>query len=179
MRKSILAVAMTASASVVLATALAPAANAQEPAANNTAAANAIVKQYSSTPTSINITTKLKTNPQTLPTKFIVGLTNGGDENKVLDEGIAAAGKVLGWTFKEILAGATPEDQRAGFSAALALKPDGIHISGIEPSTIGDLLDKAKAANIAVDPSCQRILIESNRGADTLTKGVDFNHGRR
>jgi ribose transport system substrate-binding protein len=150
MRKSILAVAMTASASVVLATALAPAANAQEPAANNTAAANAIVKQYSSTPTSINITTKLKTNPQTLPTKFIVGLTNGGDENKVLDEGIAAAGKVLGWTFKEILAGATAEDQRAGFSAALALKPDGIHISGIEPSTIGDLLDKAKAANIAV-----------------------------
>ena len=36
-----------------------------------------------------------------------------------------------------------------------------------------------KAANIAVDPSCQRTLIENNRGADTVTKSVDFNHGRR
>ena len=36
-----------------------------------------------------------------------------------------------------------------------------------------------KAANIAVDPSCQRTLIENNQGASTATKGVDFNHGRR
>jgi hypothetical protein len=36
-----------------------------------------------------------------------------------------------------------------------------------------------KAASIAVDPSCQRTLIENNRGADTVTKVVDFNHGRR
>jgi hypothetical protein len=36
-----------------------------------------------------------------------------------------------------------------------------------------------KAASIAVDPSCQRTLIENNQGANTAIKGVDFNHGRR
>ena len=151
MRKSILAVAITASASVVLASALAPAATASDPAADKgVAAAKAIVKQYSSTPTSINITTPLKVSPKTLPTKFIVGLSNGGAENKTLDDGIAAGAAVLGWTFKEISGAATPETQRAAFQQALDLKPNGIHISGIEPDTLGDLLGKAKAANIAV-----------------------------
>jgi ABC-type sugar transport system substrate-binding protein len=151
MRKSILAVAITASASVVLASALAPAATASAPAADKgVTAAKAIVKQYSGTPKTINITTPLKVSPKTLPTKLIVGLSNGGAENKTLNDGLAAGGAVLGWTFKEVSGADTPENQRAAFQQALDLKPSGIHISGIEPSTLGDLLGKAKAAKIPV-----------------------------
>jgi hypothetical protein len=36
-----------------------------------------------------------------------------------------------------------------------------------------------KPSNIAVDPSCQRALIQNNPGANTAIQGVDFNHGRR
>jgi hypothetical protein len=36
-----------------------------------------------------------------------------------------------------------------------------------------------KAATIVVDPSCKNALIENNQGATTVSKPVDFNHGRR
>ncbi len=36
-----------------------------------------------------------------------------------------------------------------------------------------------KAATIVVDPSCKNALIEKNQGATTVSKPVDFNHGRR
>ena len=36
-----------------------------------------------------------------------------------------------------------------------------------------------KAATIVVDPSCKNALIEHNQGATTVSKPVDFNHGRR
>ncbi len=38
---------------------------------------------------------------------------------------------------------------------------------------------QAKAATIAVDPSCIRTLVQDNQGASTVLKEVDFNHGRR
>ena len=36
-----------------------------------------------------------------------------------------------------------------------------------------------KAVTIVVDPSCKNALIEHNQGATTVSKPVDFNHGRR
>ncbi|MCF7788446.1 MAG: right-handed parallel beta-helix repeat-containing protein [Prosthecobacter sp.] len=36
-----------------------------------------------------------------------------------------------------------------------------------------------KAVSIVVDPSCKSTLIDHNQGATTVTKPVDFNHGRR
>ncbi len=36
-----------------------------------------------------------------------------------------------------------------------------------------------KTATIVVDPSCKNALIENNQGAVTVSKAVDFNHGRR
>lgn len=36
-----------------------------------------------------------------------------------------------------------------------------------------------KAATIVVDPTCKNALIENNVGATTVSKPVDFNHGRR
>jgi len=36
-----------------------------------------------------------------------------------------------------------------------------------------------KSVSIAVDPSCERAVIQNNQGATIATKGIDFNHGRR
>jgi ribose transport system substrate-binding protein len=147
MRKSFVAVAAVAAASLAL-IGLAPMASSATKTADNIAVAKKVVGQFSPTPKSINITSKLKTKPA--KGLLIVGLSNGGDENKVLDEGLAAGAAVFGWKFTEIAGAVSPDTQRAAFQQALNLKPAGIHISGIEPSTLSDLLDKAKAMNIPV-----------------------------
>jgi len=147
MRKSYAAVAAIAAASVAL-IGLAPMASSATKAADSITVAKAVVGKFSPTPKSINITAPLKTKPA--KGLLIVGLSNGGDENKVLDEGIAAGAAVFGWTFKEIAGAVDPNTQRAAFQQALNLKPAGIHISGIEPSTLSDLLDQAKKMNIPV-----------------------------
>jgi len=150
MRKTTIAVAGIASASVVLAGALAPVASAKAPAALNLTAAKAIVAQFSKTPVSINITTPLNKSPKTLPTKLICATSNGGAENKVLDDGIAAAAASLGWTFKEVSGAVDPNTQRAAIQSCLDSNPSGIEESGIEPTTIADLLAVAKSRHIPV-----------------------------
>ena len=147
MRKSFVAVAAIAAASVAL-VGIAPMASSATKAADSITVAKAVVGKFSPTPKSINITTKLKTKPA--KGLLIVGLSNGGDENKVLDDGLAAGAAVFGWSFKEIAGAVDPNTQRAAFQQALNLKPAGIHISGIEPSTLSDLLDQAKKMNIPV-----------------------------
>jgi len=110
--------------------------------------ASAIVAKYNKTPTSIGITTPLKAVPP--KGKFVVAISNGGDENKVLDEAINEAAKVLGWKYRELVGAVSPETQRSIFSQALSLKPDYIHISGIEPSTLSDLLVRANREKVVV-----------------------------
>ncbi|MCX6433830.1 MAG: hypothetical protein NTX29_14020, partial [Actinobacteria bacterium] len=147
MRKSIAAVALGAVASLAL-IGLAPAVTAAQPAADGVSIAKAIVGKYSPNPKSIGITTPLKKVPP--KGKSVVVLSNGGDENKVLDEAIGAASKTLGWKYKELVGATTPETQRSLFTQALSLKPNYIHISGIEPSTLSDLLVKADKQGVVV-----------------------------
>ena len=147
MRKSIVAVALTAAASLMLA-GVAPATAATSAEDKGVTLAKAIVAKYNKTPTSIGITTPLKKVPP--KGKFVVALSNGGDENKVLDQAIGAAAKSLGWKYKELVGAVTPETQRSLFSQALSLKPNYIHISGIEPSTLSDLLVKAEKQKVVV-----------------------------
>ena len=89
MRKSIAAVVTLAAASLAVA-GIAPAAS----AADGVATAKKIVARYSPSPKNIGITTPLKQKPP--KGKYVVMLSNGGDENKVLDEAIIAASKDLG-----------------------------------------------------------------------------------
>ena len=147
MRKSIVAVALTAAASLLVA-GVAPATAATSAEDKGVTLAKAIVAKYNKTPASIGITTPLKKVPP--KGKYVIALSNGGDENKVLDEGIAAAAKTLGWKYKELVGAVTPETQRSLFSQALSLKPNYIHISGIEPSTLSDLLVKADKQGVVV-----------------------------
>lgn len=147
MRKSIAAVALVAAGSLAL-LGLAPAAISAPaaPAADGVAIANKIVAKYSPNPKKIGPTTPLTSVPP--KGKYVVMLSNGGDENKVLDESIMAAAKVLGWKSKELIGAVDPETQRKLYDQAISLKPNYIHISGIEPSTLSDLLVKAKKAGI-------------------------------
>ena len=147
MRKSIVAVALTAAASLMVA-GVAPATAATSAEDKGVTLAKAIVAKYNKTPTSIGITTPLKKVPP--KGKYVIALSNGGDENKVLDEAINAAAKSLGWKYKELVGAVTPETQRSLFSQALSLKPNYIHISGIEPSTLSDLLVKADKQGVVV-----------------------------
>lgn len=147
MRKLTTAVAFIGAASLLV-SGLAPAAFAANPQDKGVNLATAIVAKYNKTPTSIGITTKLTKKPPR--GQFVVALSNGGDENKVLDESIADAAKVLKWKYRELVGAVSPETQRSLFSQALSLKPDYIHISGIEPSTLSDLLTKAKKAGVVV-----------------------------
>ena len=150
MRKSIAAAALVAAASLAL-VGVAPAATsapAAQPADTGVELAKKIVAKYSPNPKNIGITTKLNKVPP--KGKFVVAISNGGDENKVLDEEIAKAAKVLGWKYKELVGAISPETQRKLFDQALSLKPNYIHISGIEPSTLSNLLVKANRQGVVV-----------------------------
>jgi len=56
---------------------------------------------------------------------------------------------------------------------AVTFAPNGRNIQCTGNTFIG------KSVTIAVDPSCEKALIQNNQGATTATKGIDFNHGRR
>ena len=140
-------VALIGAATLVI-SGVAPAAMSANPNDKGVKLAAAIVAKYNKTPTSIGITTPLKKVPP--KGKFVVAISNGGDENKVLDEAINEAAKALGWKYRELVGAVSPETQRSLFSQALSLKPNYIHISGIEPSTLSDLLVKANRQKVVV-----------------------------
>jgi ribose transport system substrate-binding protein len=147
MRKLTTAVAFIGAASLLV-SGIAPAAFAANSQDKGVTLSQAIVAKYNKTPTSIGITTPLKSVPP--KGQFVVAISNGGDENKVLDQGIGAAAKTLGWKYRELVGAVSPETQRSLFSQALSLKPNYIHISGIEPSTLSDLLTKADKQGVVV-----------------------------
>ena len=116
-----------------------------------TAAAAAYLQPFLSSPTSIGFTTPLSKKPAA--GKLIVGLDNGTDSNKVLSQYWAQAAADLGWTFKDVNVGVTPDTQQKGMEAALALNPAGIATSGILATTLKVQLAAAAAAGIKVNSS--------------------------
>ena len=112
------------------------------------AAATAFYKTVEETPTSIGVTTPLSKKPAT--GKTIIALTNGSGSNTELDNGLKAAAALLGWKLKEIHTAGTPEADQAAMATAIQQRPDGISVSGIERSIIGQQLKAAEAAGIPV-----------------------------
>jgi len=141
MRKSIAAVAVVAAASLAV-VGIAPAASA------NTKVANAIVTKYSKTPTSIgNLPPITKPIPKG---KYIITITNATDAAITLNKYTVQGGKVLGWKMEALQAENTIEGQRKTLEQAIAKKPDGIAVSGMETESYGDLYKKAASQGIAV-----------------------------
>jgi len=150
MRKSIAAVALVAAASLAV-VGIAPAASSAptlRPAADGVSVAKAIVAKYSKNPTSLgNLTPLPKAPPKG---KYVITITNETDAAITLNRNIVEGGKSLGWKMESLQAEGTIEGQRATLTQAIAKKPDGIAVSGMETESYGDLYKKAAAAGIAV-----------------------------
>jgi len=116
-----------------------------------TAAAMAYEQQFLSTPTSIGITTPLKTKPA--PGKLLVGLDSGLGSAKVLAQYWAQAAADIGWKYKDLISGSTPATQQAAMNSAIQLDPAGILTSGIPNSTIQAQLTLAAQKGIWVNSS--------------------------
>jgi ribose transport system substrate-binding protein len=115
------------------------------------AAAKAYEQQWLSTPTSIGISTPLKSKPAA--GKLLIGLDSGLGSAKVLAQYWAQAAADAGWTYKDLISGTTPSAQQAAFNSAVQQNPAGILTSGIPESTISTGLALAKQKGIWVNTS--------------------------
>jgi ABC-type sugar transport system substrate-binding protein len=147
MRKSLAAVALVAAASMTV-LGLAPTASASRPAADGVAVAKAIVAKYSKTPLTIGAILPIgKPIPKG---KYVITITNSTDAAVTLNKYTVQAGKLLGWKMESMQAESTLEGQRKTLQQAIAKKPDGIAISGMEPDSYGDLYKAAEAKGIVM-----------------------------
>jgi len=143
MRKSIAAVAALAAASLAV-VGIAPAAS----AADGVKVSKAIVAKYSKNPTSIG---NFKPITKPIPKgKYVITITNATDAAITLNKNIVEAGKSLGWKMEALQAESTLEGQRKTLQQAIAKKPDGIAVSGMETESYGDLYKKAGDQGIVI-----------------------------
>jgi ribose transport system substrate-binding protein len=115
------------------------------------AAAKAYQQQFLNAPTSINISTPLKSKPAA--GKLLIGLDSGLGSAKVLAQYWAQAAADAGWKYKDLISGTTPSDQQAAFNSAIQQNPAGILTSGIPEATISSGLALAKQKGIWVNTS--------------------------
>jgi ribose transport system substrate-binding protein len=120
-------------------------------ASSGVAAAKSYETQWLSAPTSINVTTPLKSKPAA--GKLLVGLDSGLGSAKVLAQYWAQAAKDAGWTYKDLISGGTSSTQQSAMNSAIQLNPAGILTSGISNSTIQTQLDLAASKGIWVNSS--------------------------
>jgi len=120
-------------------------------AAAGVAAAKAYEAQFLNTPTSIVINTPLT---KKAPTgKTLIGLDSGLGSAKVLAQYWKQAAEEFGWTYKDLISGATPEAQQKAMESAIQQSPDGILTSGIPIATIQAQLAEAASKGIWVNTS--------------------------
>ncbi|WP_328731017.1 substrate-binding domain-containing protein [Streptomyces caniferus] len=90
------------------------------------------------------------TGPEAVQDKTVVyiaqTLTNPGVAG--VAQGVQEAAKIVGWHARTLNGQGTPEGLKAAFKQALRLKPDGIVISGFDPSTTPAEVKKARAEGI-------------------------------
>jgi ribose transport system substrate-binding protein len=115
------------------------------------AAAQAYEQQFLTSPTSIGISTPLKSKPPT--GKLLVGLDSGSGSAVVLAKYWAQAAADLGWKYKDVSSGTTPATQQAAMASAIQLNPAGILTSGIPNSTLTTQLALAAQKGIWVNSS--------------------------
>jgi len=114
-------------------------------------AAKAYQQQFLNAPTSINVSTPLKSKPEA--GKLLIGLNSGLGSAKVLAQYWAQAAADAGWKYKDLISGTTPSAQQAVFNSAIQQNPAGILTSGIPESTIASGLALAKQKGIWVNTS--------------------------
>jgi ribose transport system substrate-binding protein len=120
-------------------------------ASSGVAAAQAYQQQFLNAPTSIGISTPLKSKPTA--GKLLVGLDSGLGSAKVLAQYWAQAAADAGWTYKDLISGSTSSTQQSAMNSAIQLNPAGILTSGIPNSTIQTQLTLAAQKGIWVNSS--------------------------
>jgi ribose transport system substrate-binding protein len=120
-------------------------------ASDGVAQAKAYVQKFLKAPTAINVTAALSKKPDA--GKTVIGLDSGTGSAKVLAQYWKQAAEDLGWTYKDVIMSATPEDQQKAFESALQQNPDGILTSGIPISTLKSQLAEAAAKHVWVNTS--------------------------
>lgn len=157
MRRSILAVVVALSTTLVLASCAMPADDpnfvdaengigeeaAADPAVNADFLAAALAA-----PTSVGVDVPLTAPPAA--GSLIVSLSDGSESDILLNTSMAEAAAAIGWEFTEVPGAETIESAPAAFEEALALKPAGIRISGDYVDAIATQLADAEAAGVAV-----------------------------
>jgi hypothetical protein len=160
MRRSLVSVAVAASAALVLASCAMPAddpnfnasggAFGSEAAAEEQAATDATgaVEAALAAPTSIGVDAPLAAAPAA--GSLIVSLSDGTAWNALLNASMAEAAAAIGWEFQEVAGAETVESVPAAFEEALALEPAGIRISGEHVEALATQLAAAEAAGVPV-----------------------------
>jgi ribose transport system substrate-binding protein len=115
------------------------------------AAAKAYEQQFLKAPTSIGISTPVKSKPEA--GKLLIGLDSGLGSAKVLAQYWAQAAADAGWKYKDLISGTTPSAQQAAFNSAVQQNPAGILTSGIPEATIASGLSLAQQKGIWVNTS--------------------------
>ena len=155
MRKPLIALALAASASLLLASCAMPAddPNFGKPSSGASGAAGGgtadeMVAAANAAPTSVGVDAPLAAAPA--PGAVIIGLSDGTESSTLLNASMSAAAEALGWTFEVIEGADTIEGATAAFDEAVAKAPAGIHINGAYVDYLTDGLAAATAAGIPV-----------------------------
>ena len=160
MRKPLAALAMLASASLILAACAMPADDPNftsntgvggDPAANAAAqeAGSAALEGGLAAPTSIGIDVPLAAAPK--PGALIISFTDGSDFEAVMQTAMAAGAEKLGWTVESVTVNpADPTAVATAFDEAVAKKPAGIHLRGEFYDSVAVGLPAAETAGIPV-----------------------------
>jgi ribose transport system substrate-binding protein len=93
------------------------------------------------------------TGPKAVPGKFIIYLSVDQRTASVSAVGAAVeeAAKIIGWKFRIIDGNGTIAGTESALSQAIALKPDGIVLGGVDVAPHTDLLEQAAKQGIKVD----------------------------
>lgn len=114
--------------------------------------AEAIVAQYSKTPTSITVTTPIG---KPIPEGKSVDFINCGIPTcAAVGNSIEAAAKVLGWSYKSITGSTEPAGAQAAFNTAIQEKPSAVTYTGIARAEINQQLSKLAEMKIPVSTCC-------------------------
>jgi ribose transport system substrate-binding protein len=93
---------------------------------------------------------KTPVTPEKGKTLYVITCASQGIGCVRAAKGVEEAGAALGWTVRTIDGQGDPATWNKGIQAAIAAKADGVVLAAVPPMLVGDALQKAAAAKVAV-----------------------------
>jgi ribose transport system substrate-binding protein len=137
------------------------------------AQAKAEIVKYSTPPTTVGISTPLKSKPTGV--KTVIMMSNSTAESTQVSVGVQAAVAALGWRFEHVVLKADAPSIQNAFDAAIQKKPDLIIGDGLDPSILTAQRAKmAKAGIPEIDVATPYPADASNKPLAILEGGAKF-----